>query len=115
MRLIDQYRDAICTAIAAIPAGSISSYGTIARCAGIPGRARLVARLLAEGDHDDLPWHRVLRADGRIAFPAGSSGFREQARRLRAEGVSVVQGRVVRPNRAGADMGERDIDRLLWG
>ena len=34
-----------------------------------------------------LPWHRVLRSDGRIAMPEGSHGWREQSQRLRAEGV----------------------------
>jgi methylated-DNA-protein-cysteine methyltransferase related protein len=41
-----------------------------------------------------LPWHRVLGAGGRIVFPASSSQHREQARRLRAEGVIVKGGRV---------------------
>jgi methylated-DNA-protein-cysteine methyltransferase-like protein len=41
-----------------------------------------------------LPWHRVLGAGGRIVFPSTSADFREQARRLRAEGVSVKNGRV---------------------
>jgi methylated-DNA-protein-cysteine methyltransferase related protein len=41
-----------------------------------------------------LPWHRVLGAGGRIVFPAGSRHFKEQARRLRAEGVTVKDGRV---------------------
>ena len=36
------------------------------------------------------PWHRVLRADGRIAFPPGSRSFREQVRRLAGEGILVV-------------------------
>ena len=43
-----------------------------------------------------LPWQRVLGAGGRIVFPAGSADFREQARRLRSEGVRVVNGRVPR-------------------
>jgi methylated-DNA-protein-cysteine methyltransferase-like protein len=41
-----------------------------------------------------LPWHRVVGAGGRIVFPRTSRHYREQARRLRAEGVTVVQGRV---------------------
>ena len=49
--------------VAAIPAGSVLAYGQVAARAGLPGRARLVGRILAE-DGDDLPWHRVLRADG---------------------------------------------------
>ncbi len=42
----------------------------------------------------NLPWHRVLGAGGRIVFPATSREYKEQARRLRAEGVAVRNGRV---------------------
>ena len=65
--------------------------------------------MLAGNDDPTLPWHRVLRADGRIAFPPGSAGFNEQCRRLRAEGVVVAQGRVKRPSRA------QDLDAAVWG
>ena len=84
-------------AIATIPRGRVCSYGGIARAAGYPGQARRTAyalRVAPAALH--LPWHRVLGAGGRIAFPKGSSGFREQARRLRAEGVPVRGGRVPR-------------------
>jgi methylated-DNA-protein-cysteine methyltransferase-like protein len=43
-----------------------------------------------------LPWHRVVGAGGKIVFPPGSSAFREQARRLRSEGIEVKGGRVAR-------------------
>lgn len=87
---------AILATVRAIPRGQVAGYGEVARRAGLPGRARLVARLLSGNDDPTLPWHRVLRSDGRIAFPEGSVGFREQARRLRAEGVEVDEaaGRV---------------------
>jgi methylated-DNA-protein-cysteine methyltransferase related protein len=42
----------------------------------------------------NLPWHRVVGAGGRIVFPQSSRQHREQARRLRAEGVLVKNGRV---------------------
>lgn len=99
---------AILAAVRAIAAGQVAGYGQVARRAGLPGRARLVARVLARGNDADLPWHRVLRSDGRIAFPAGSPGFVEQRRRLLAEGVAVTaSGRVAMPR-------ERDLDALLW-
>jgi len=41
-----------------------------------------------------LPWHRVVAAGGRIVFPKTSRAYREQARRLRAEGIRVTKGRV---------------------
>jgi methylated-DNA-protein-cysteine methyltransferase-like protein len=99
-------------AIAAIPAGRVASYGAIAARAGLPGRARLVGRLLGEvPDGMVLPWYRVLRSSGHIAMPPGSRGFREQSRLLRAEGVEVKNGRVPL-SRFGLDA---DIDRALWG
>ncbi|WP_147651649.1 MGMT family protein [Vulcaniibacterium gelatinicum] len=98
----------ILAAVRAIPRGQVAGYGHVARRAGLPGRARLVARVLAGNGDPALPWHRVLRADGRIAFPPGSPGFREQCARLRREGVKVVNGRVRMP-RAG-----EDLDAALW-
>ena len=99
-------------AIAAIPRGRVASYGAIAARAGLPGRGRLVGRLLGETpDGMELPWYRVLRASGQIALPPGSRGFREQCRLLRAEGVEVVNGRVPL-SRFGLDA---DLDRALWG
>ncbi|GGD57488.1 MGMT family protein [Pseudoxanthomonas indica] len=96
-------------AIRAIPRGQVAGYGEVARRAGLPGRARLVARILGQNEDPDLPWHRVLRSDGRIAFPEGSRGWREQSQRLRAEGVRVEKGRV-RGLKAA-----RDLDEVLWG
>ena len=101
--------DRILAVIRAIPRGQVAGYGEVARRAGLPGRARMVARILSEGSHGDLPWHRVLRSDGRIAFPEGSRGWREQCRKLRAEGVVVEQGRV-RGRRAAAT-----LDEQVWG
>jgi methylated-DNA-protein-cysteine methyltransferase-like protein len=101
--------DRILAAVRAIPRGQVAGYGEVARRAGLPGRARLAAKALSGNPDPRLPWHRVLRSDGRIAFPEGSEGFREQARRLRAEGVKVENGRVRMP-KAGPD-----LDAELWG
>jgi methylated-DNA-protein-cysteine methyltransferase-like protein len=103
---------AILRTIAAIPRGRVASYGEVATRAGLPGRARLVGRVLRETPTDArVPWYRVLRADGRIAFPAGSRGFRDQVGNLAGEGVLVSNGRV--------DLAlhgwERNLDDLLWG
>ena len=105
----DDAHGRILAAIRAIPAGEVAGYGEVARRAGLPGRARLVARLLGQNEDPGLPWHRVLRSDGRIAFPDGSKGFREQSQRLRAEGVRVEAGRV-KGQRAAAT-----LDEQMWG
>jgi alkylated DNA nucleotide flippase Atl1 len=82
---LDRIRDVVAT----IPAGSVLAYGEVAARAGLPGRARLVGRILAEDGHD-LPWHRVLRADGTPAPHLAA----EQLARLRAEGVLAEGGRI---------------------
>jgi methylated-DNA-protein-cysteine methyltransferase related protein len=82
---LDRIRDVVAT----IPAGSVLAYGEVAARAGLPGRARLVGRILAEDGHD-LPWHRVLRADGTPAPHLAA----EQLARLRAEGVLPEGGRI---------------------
>lgn len=75
--------------IADVPAGSVLAYGDVAARAGLPGRARLVGRILAEDGHD-LPWHRIVHADG---TPAPHQAA-EQLARLRAEGVLADRGRI---------------------
>lgn len=101
--------DAVLAAVRAIPRGEVRSYAHIARLAGRPRGARQVARILAAAADPALPWHRVVRADGRIAFAPGSAGHREQRRRLRAEGVAVRAGRVAPPAAEAPT-----LDALLW-
>jgi methylated-DNA-protein-cysteine methyltransferase-like protein len=101
---------AILRVIRSIPPGCVASYGEIAERARLPRRARLVGRVLGDFAAPDLPWFRVLRSDGRIAFAKGSQPFRRQVRLLAAEGVLVVGGRV--------DLSihgwERNLDAALW-
>lgn len=88
---------AIWDVIARIPAGTASTYGDVARAAGLPGRARQTGYALRNApDGMHLPWHRVVGAGGKIAFPARSRSHREQTALLRSEGVEVTNGRVAR-------------------
>ena len=73
--------------------GEVVSYGEVAAQAGSPGAARAVGNILRTGE--GLPWWRVVAATGRLVPGAEV----EQAGRLRAEGVAVRNGRVVRPSR----------------
>jgi len=98
----------IIAAIRAVPKGEVAGYGEIARRAGLPGRARMVARMLSSNDDEALPWHRIMRSDGSIAFPKDSAHYAEQIQRLREEGVEVVNGKV-RGRKAAAS-----LDEILW-
>jgi methylated-DNA-protein-cysteine methyltransferase-like protein len=104
----------ILATVARVPRGRVASYGQIAAIAGLPGRARMVGRALREApDAVTVPWHRVLRADGRIAFPEGSEPHARQVRLLARERVSVDRGRVDLA-RYGWQRAE-SLDALLWG
>jgi methylated-DNA-protein-cysteine methyltransferase-like protein len=75
--------------VKAIPEGRTRSYAQVALLAGMPGRARAAARALQR--LTDVPWWRVIRADGTIAPPM----MPEQAHLLLKEGVQVKGRRVV--------------------
>jgi methylated-DNA-protein-cysteine methyltransferase-like protein len=107
----ERMRARILEAVRALPRGRVAAYGQVAERAGLPGRARLVGRVLAQSTPAmRLPWHRVLRAGGRLAFPEGSAQHAEQVRRLRAEGVDVRAGRVATAHFVGPE----DLDAALW-
>lgn len=81
--------------VAAIPEGKVSSYGEVAKHAGLPGYARYVGTTLSKlPEGSALPWFRVLNSQGKISFPADTAAYREQVERLRADGVEVNAGKV---------------------
>jgi methylated-DNA-[protein]-cysteine S-methyltransferase len=87
-RVTDDQIERVRALVAEIPAGQVSTYGDIARAAGLSS-PRIVGWIM-RGDSADLPWHRVLPATGR---PAPNLASR-QWELLRAEGVLPEQGRV---------------------
>jgi methylated-DNA-protein-cysteine methyltransferase-like protein len=105
---------AILAVVGRIPRGKVTTYGAVAERAGQPRRARLVGRVLSKlPDGSKVPWHRVVAAGGRIAFPDGSASHRRQLWRLRREGVAIVSGRVnLRTHGWGSAVD--GIDRWLW-
>jgi alkylated DNA nucleotide flippase Atl1 len=75
--------------VAALQPGEVVSYSEVARRVGSWRWARAVGSALAEAG-DGLPWWRVVHRDGTLSAPNRA----EQRRRLEAEGVDVVDGRV---------------------
>lgn len=76
--------------IRALPPGTVSSYGAIARAAGWPGAARQVVRVLQQVP--GLPWHRVVGSGGVIKLRGEDAA--EQRFRLRMESVTFRGARV---------------------
>jgi methylated-DNA-protein-cysteine methyltransferase related protein len=69
--------------IRAIPPGFVRTYGDVS-----PGAPRFAGSVLSACHDADVPWYRVVRADGTLAKGA------EQRRRLRREGVPFRGERV---------------------
>lgn len=91
-------QQAILTALNSIPKGHVTSYGEVARRAGLPGYARMVCRVLRElPDRGSTPWWRVIRADGRFGMNEDSAAGREQRLRLREEGITIKRDKVTGP------------------
>jgi methylated-DNA-protein-cysteine methyltransferase related protein len=82
--------------------------------AGLPRRARLVGTVLRQAPASrGLPWFRVINAGGRISFPSGTEAYLRQRRKLEAEGVVFMSGRVDLRKYGWPDR-ERQLDELLW-
>jgi methylated-DNA-protein-cysteine methyltransferase-like protein len=88
----NSFRNLVYEYVAEIPQGRVMTYGQLAALCGHPRAARIVGAIAHFGP-DDLPWHRVVYKDGRLAgeFPGGRS---EQAKRLEEEGLKIQDLRV---------------------
>lgn len=76
-----------------VPRGRVATYGQIARVAGLGQRARLVGYALHRCPRN-VPWQRVINAQGRISLPSGSTSALRQRRLLMEEGVVFLGPRV---------------------
>lgn len=107
----DRWVQNVWQVVEGIPRGHVLTYGEVARLAGMSRAARRVSQAMRRAPRTrKLPWHRVVNAQGRISFPADSSGHRQQKERLEREGVVFVEGKIDLEQHGykGA------LDRLLW-
>jgi len=88
-------REAIYLALMSIPAGKVITYGQLASLAGLPGAARLAGSVLCGlPETTELPWHRVINAQGKISLPVDSASYKKQMQRLKTEGVLIKNGKI---------------------
>ena len=75
--------DAVLARVRATPPGFVRTYGDVS-----PGAPRFAGAVLAAYEGGDVPWQRIVRADGSLAKGA------RQRRLLEAEGVPFCGARV---------------------
>ncbi len=82
-----------------IPYGQVATYGQIADLAGLPKRARLVGKALANAPEQGwqgqlIPWYRVVNAQGKLSFAQESEAFERQKQQLQAEQVVIIGNKI---------------------
>ncbi len=86
--------------IRAIPQGQVMTYGDVAAYAGRPRQARRVGYALAACNGRDVPWWRVINAQGAISSRTPDGGSESMQRDLlESEGVEFTLERRVELDR----------------
>jgi methylated-DNA-protein-cysteine methyltransferase related protein len=83
------FTEKVISIIRNVPSGKVMTYGQVARQAGSPRGARQVARILhSMSAKHNLPWHRIVNAEGKIVLTDEEGRFTQRAL-LVEEGVEV--------------------------
>lgn len=81
------------TLVKQIPKGQVSTYGNLARALGDIRASRAVGRMLNQNPYAPIvPCHRVVMSDGSLG--GFGAGIPEKIKRLKAEGVTVTDGKI---------------------
>ena len=76
-----------------IPAGKVATYGEVAQVSGLLHQARLVGYALHNlPPGNDVPWHRVVNALGKVSLSDLDGMYERQIRLLQKEGVVFTNG-----------------------
>lgn len=82
-------------AVKRIPKGKVASYSQVAAVAGNPRMCRAVGNALHHNpDPENIPCYRVVNAKGELSGAFAFGGADEQERRLAADGIPVINGKV---------------------
>ena len=97
--MLNSYYPQLWRTVQLIPVGKVACYGQIADLAGLPGRARLVGKALANVPNGswqgkEVPWFRVINAQGKISFPVGSKHFLLEKQCLHNEQITGIGNKI---------------------
>lgn len=97
----DSFSQRVIQVIAAIPCGTVATYGDVARLAGSPRAARQVGGVLRRLPAESrLPWYRIINRHGHISLQ--EDDLLRQRDALEAEGIEI------------SDDGQVDLARYRW-
>ena len=85
----ENFGDRVYELVCQVPMGAVATYGQIAALAGSPRAARAVGGLMRSSLSipREIPWHRIINAQGGISSRGDTSRAELQRRLLEAEGI----------------------------
>ena len=90
----DSFFEKVYKIVRLIPPGKVTTYGDIAKTLGTKD-ARKVGWALHANPYPDVPCHRVVNKDGKLAENYAFDGWKEQKRRLIEEGILFKEEKTV--------------------
>jgi len=109
--------DQVYAVVRQIPPGKVTSYGQVAALLGHPRAARTVGWALAalrEQEEPDVPWQRVINAQGRVSIRNLEHAPEEQQMLLEAEGIEFSERGTIDWKRYGWDgLSAIELEALL--
>jgi methylated-DNA-protein-cysteine methyltransferase related protein len=109
------FNELVYALVRAIPEGQVLSYGRVALLLGVPNGARAVGWAMANLIHDErnVPWHRVVNAQGRVSIKGSPEGAAEQRARLEAEGIVFDERDALEMKQHLWDPSPDEVDAIL--
>jgi len=89
-REMTPFQLSVVDALSVVPKGQITTYKNISIAIGRPGASQAAHNAVKVAVRDygyDLPWHRIVRADGRMYL--NPNFFDDRIERLREESIEV--------------------------
>jgi len=104
MKLVDEagYRERVYAIVRKIPKGRVMTYGQLAAMLGEGYTARTVGYVMHGADSENVPWQRVINAQGKCSTGKFTLPINLQQALLESEGVSFNAG------------GKCDLNTYLW-
>lgn len=85
-----KFKEEVLAVVQMILKGKTMSYGEVASKSGHPGAYRAVANLMKSNCDESISCHRVVYSNGRVGKYNRSGGEEVKIKRLKSEGVVVV-------------------------
>lgn len=82
-------KDKVYALVAKIPKGKVSTYGKIAKQAGLKSARTVGMYIHTNKDPEKVPCHRVVFSNGSLSKGYGMGGIKKQKVRLLSEGVRI--------------------------